>query len=48
MPTINQLVRKGRQRQTRKSKAPALQTGFNIKKRRSFPVKGGSPQKRGP
>ncbi len=47
MPTINQLVRHPRRRQVRKSKAPALQTGFNVKKRRSYPVKGGSPQKRG-
>jgi small subunit ribosomal protein S12 len=47
MPTINQLVRKGRAQQRRKSKAPALQFGFNVLKRRSYPVKGGSPQKRG-
>ncbi len=47
MPTINQLVRNPRERQRRKSKAPALQTGFNLKKRRPFPVQGGSPQKRG-
>ncbi len=47
MPTINQLIRKGRQRQGKKSKAPALQTGFNILTRRSYPVRRGSPQKRG-
>lgn len=47
MPTINQLVRKGRRRQRRKSKAPALQTGFNVLTRRSYPVRRGSPQKRG-
>ena len=47
MPTINQLVRKGRNRQKKKSKAPALQTGFNVLTRRSYPIKGGSPQKRG-
>ena len=29
MPTINQLVRKGRQDKTSKSKAPALQKGYN-------------------
>ncbi|MBQ9611107.1 MAG: 30S ribosomal protein S12, partial [Lachnospiraceae bacterium] len=27
MPTFNQLVRKGRQASTKKSKAPALQVG---------------------
>jgi len=47
MPTINQLVRKGRNRQKKKSKAPALQTGFNVLTRRSYPIQGGSPQKRG-
>ncbi len=47
MPTINQLVRKGRNRQRRKSKAPALQTGFNVLKRKNYAIKGGSPQKRG-
>ncbi|MCC7492918.1 MAG: 30S ribosomal protein S12 [Fimbriimonadaceae bacterium] len=47
MPTINQLIRKGRQRQVRKSKATALQSGFNSKKRKSYPIPGGSPQKRG-
>ena len=29
MPTINQLVRKGRQEKTYKSKSPALNRGFN-------------------
>ena len=29
MPTINQLVRKGRVKATKKSTAPALQRGFN-------------------
>ena len=47
MPTINQLIRKGRNRQTGKSNSPALQFGYNVLKRRSFPVAGGSPQKRG-
>lgn len=32
MPTINQLVKKKRKRQVKKSKAVALQRGFNIKK----------------
>ena len=31
MPTINQLVRKGRKDKTSKSKAPALQIGYNSK-----------------
>jgi small subunit ribosomal protein S12 len=47
MPTINQLIRKGRRRAGSKSKSPALQFGYNVLKRRSFPVPGGSPQKRG-
>ena len=47
MPTINQLVRKPRQKQRRKSKAPALQVGFNVLTRRTYKVRGGSPQKRG-
>jgi small subunit ribosomal protein S12 len=47
MPTISQLVRLGRKKQRRKSKAPALQTGFNSLKRRGFRIPGGSPQKRG-
>ncbi|MCR4891508.1 MAG: 30S ribosomal protein S12, partial [Lachnospiraceae bacterium] len=29
MPTFNQLVRKGRQTTAKKSKSPALQSGFN-------------------
>ena len=33
MPTINQLVRKGRQAKVVKSKSPALQKGFNALKR---------------
>src|SRR6056297_4119120 len=45
MPTINQLVRKGRETSVKKSTAPALQKGFNSLKRRSVPVS--SPQKRG-
>ena len=41
MPTINQLVRKGRKTSTTKSTAPALQKGFNSK------LNARSPQKRG-
>lgn len=47
MPTINQLVRKGRKSKLRKSKAPALQYTFNsFKQRRALRPKG-APQKRG-
>ncbi len=45
MPTINQLVRKSRVKQTDKSTSPALQRTFNSLKRVS--VKQSSPQKRG-
>ena len=45
MPTINQLVRKGRQAKTSKSKAPALQKGYNSKTKRT--TNASSPQKRG-
>ncbi len=45
MPTINQLVRKGRTSKFRKSKAPALQFSFNALKNRRSEI--GSPQKRG-
>ncbi len=47
MPTINQLVRKGRKPKRKKTKAPALQFTFNsFKQRRSRQPKG-APQKRG-
>ena len=46
MPTINQLIRKGRATIEKKSTAPALQWGYNSLKRKQFPS-GGSPQKRG-
>ena len=45
MPTINQLVRKGRKTSTTKSNAPALQKGFNSKKNRQTDNR--APQKRG-
>ena len=45
MPTINQLVRKGRKTGTTKSKAPALQHGYNSKNKRMTNAR--SPQKRG-
>ncbi|SPF38141.1 30S ribosomal subunit protein S12 [Candidatus Desulfosporosinus infrequens] len=46
MPTINQLIRKGRATIAQKSTAPALQWGYNSLKRKQYPS-GGSPQKRG-
>lgn len=45
MPTINQLVRKGRKTSTTKSTAPALQKGFNSKLNRQ--TNNRAPQKRG-
>ncbi len=47
MPTINQLVRKGRKAKQSKTKAPALQYIFNASKQRRIPQPKGSPQKRG-
>ena len=47
MPTINQLVRKGRKTQKSKSKAPALQYVFNSHKQRRIRLPKGAPQKRG-
>jgi small subunit ribosomal protein S12 len=47
VPTINQLVRKGRKRKARKSKAPALQVTFNSFKQRRSRRSKGAPQKRG-
>jgi len=46
VPTVNQLVRKGRKKVTRKSKTPALQLTYNTLKNRLVQGKG-SPQKRG-
>ena len=45
MPTINQLVRQGRQNKTTKSKAPALAARFNSLKKRE--IEQASSQKRG-
>jgi small subunit ribosomal protein S12 len=47
VPTINQLVRKGRKTKKSKSKAPALQYVFNSHKQRRIRLPKGSPQKRG-
>ena len=46
MPTVNQLVRKGRAKVSKKTKAPALRFGYNALKNRVMEGKG-SPQKRG-
>src|SRR5437016_13884302 len=46
LPTINQLVRKGRSTEERRSKAPALLYSYNALKNRTSRLRG-SPQKRG-
>lgn len=43
MPTINQLIKQGRQKAVTKSKAPALSFNFNTLKKRSTASE--SPQK---
>jgi len=45
MPTVNQLVRKGRKKTAKKKKTPALGLYFNTNK--NMPAKGASPFKRG-
>lgn len=47
MPTINQLVRKGRQTRKAKSKSPALQYTLNSMKQSRTRQNRGAPQKRG-
>lgn len=47
MPTMNQLVRKGRSTSSKKSKTPALQTTMNALKRRRTKLPKGSAFKRG-
>jgi small subunit ribosomal protein S12 len=46
LPTVNQLIRKGRKQLTKKTKAPALRLSYNALKNRMVHGKG-SPQKRG-
>ena len=46
MPTISQLIRKGRKRVTKKTKTPALHYTYNALKNRVQPGRS-SPQKRG-
>lgn len=47
MPTINQLVRKGRKEKRSKSNSPALQYIYNSTKQRRIMLPKGAPQKRG-
>jgi small subunit ribosomal protein S12 len=47
MPTVNQLVRKGRKPKRKKDKAPALGYIFNTLKNKGRRNAGGAPQKRG-
>jgi small subunit ribosomal protein S12 len=47
VPTINQLIRKGRKSKNEKSKAPALLYTFNSNKQRRVRQQKGAPQKRG-
>lgn len=47
MPTISQLVRKGRKSKPGRSKSPAMQYTFNALKGRRTRHKRGAPQKRG-
>ncbi len=46
MPTISQLVRKGRRKKAKKARAPALKFSWNAIKRKSSRVSG-APQRRG-
>ncbi|MBU4422030.1 30S ribosomal protein S12 [Candidatus Parcubacteria bacterium] len=47
MPTVNQLIKKGRQSAKKKSKSPAMQFVNNTLKRRKTEISKGSPFKRG-
>lgn len=47
MPTVNQLVKRGRKTKSKKSKTPALQTVFNVLRRRRRTLPKGAPFKRG-
>ena len=47
MPTISQLVRKGRKSQKPKVDTPALRTTWNSLDRRFVQLRKGAPQKRG-
>ena len=47
MPTINQLIRKGRKKPVNKTKTTALKHGFNFIKNSPVDIRKGCPQKRG-
>lgn len=47
MPTINQLIRRPRKSKKTKSKTPALQTVFNVLRRKRRTLPKGAPFKRG-
>jgi len=47
MPTVNQLIKRGRKRTATKSKSPALHRGFNSLKNRPVDFVKGRPQLRG-
>ena len=47
MPTVNQLIRKGRKRVPSKGKAPALRFRYNSLKNRTVWSSKGAPQRRG-
>lgn len=47
MPTINQLVRRGRKPQSKKAKSPALLWSYNALTGRTVRTERGSPQRRG-
>ncbi|MBI2990316.1 MAG: 30S ribosomal protein S12 [Candidatus Magasanikbacteria bacterium] len=47
MPTMNQILRKGRSSKTRKSKSPALQFTYDSLHRKKTELSKGSPYKRG-
>jgi len=47
MPTTNQLVHRGRKKSKNKSKTPALQTSFNVLKRKRRQISKGHPFLRG-
>ena len=47
MPTINQLIRKSRQKNANKTKTTAIKTTFNFIKNKPVKIKDGCPQKRG-
>jgi len=47
MPTINQLIKKGRKKISKKDTTPALKRGINTLKRKPYEISKGSPFKRG-